>query len=327
VSRKPPVVAVVVGTRGSPLARRQTALVVEMLRAAWPGLECEERVVVTTGDRTQQTGEALPEIGGKGLFTLELEHGLRSGELDLAVHSLKDLPTEDPDGVAVGAVCLREDVRDCLVSRDGLALAELPDGAVLGTSSLRRAAQLHELRPRLELRSIRGNVDTRIRKVRDGDYDATVLAAAGVSRLGLEGEVAEWLEPERLLPAPGQGALAVQCRAGDERILELLGPIDDAKARATTTAERTFLSTLGGGCAAPVAAHARLLGAAVGDNTPSVKLTQGGSAVSLAGLVSSPDGSRMVRVSGEGEPTVVGERLAREALAGGADRILADVRG
>jgi len=312
VSRTPPVAAVVVGTRGSPLARRQTALVVDLLRAAWPGLECDERVVVTTGDRTQQTGEPLPEIGGKGLFTAELERGLAEGELDLAVHSLKDLPTEDAPGIAVGAVCLREDVRDCLVSRDGLSLAELPDGARLGTSSLRRSAQLRVLRPRLELSSIRGNVDTRIRKVREGEYDATVLAAAGVRRLGLDDEVADWLEPETLLPAPGQGALAVQCRAGDERIGELLAAIDDAEARETTTAERTFLSALGAGCAAPVAAHAR---------------RRDGGDVSLSTLVSSPDGSHVVRATGEGVPVVVAERLAREVLAGGADRILADVRG
>jgi hydroxymethylbilane synthase len=312
VSRTPPVPAVVVGTRGSPLARRQTALVIELLRTAWPSVECEERVVVTTGDRTQQSGEPLPEIGGKGLFTAELERGLAVGELHLAVHSLKDLPTEDAPDIAVGAVCLREDVRDCLVSRDGLALAGLPDGARLGTSSLRRSAQLRVLRSRLVLDSIRGNVDTRIRKVRDGEYDATVLAAAGVRRLGLEDEVAEWLEPETLLPAPGQGALAVQCRAGDEQLLELLAAVDDPEARATTTAERTFLRALGAGCAAPVAAHARRLEA--GD-------------VSLSALVSSPDGGHVVRVTGEGEPVVVAERLAREALAGGADRILADVRG
>jgi hydroxymethylbilane synthase len=306
------VAAVVVGTRGSPLARRQTALLVELIRAAWPGVECEERVVVTTGDRTQQSGEPLPEIGGKGLFTAELERGLAGGELHLAVHSLKDLPTEDAAGIAVGAVCLREDVRDCLVSRDGLALADLPDGARIGTSSLRRAAQLQERRPRLVLESIRGNVDTRIRKVREGEFDATVLAAAGIRRLGLEGEVAEWLEPAQLLPAPGQGAIAVQCRADDEKILELLAAIDDADARATTTAERTFLRALGGGCAAPVAAHGRRL--ETGD-------------VSLSGLVASPDGAHVVRVAGKGVPVAVGERLAREALALGADRILADVRG
>jgi hydroxymethylbilane synthase len=325
VSRTPPPAAVVVGTRGSPLARRQTGLVIEALRAAWPGLDCEERIVVTAGDRTQQSGEPLPEIGGKGLFTADLERGLADGGLDLAVHSLKDLPTEDAPGIAVGAVCLRDDVRDCLVARDGLSLSDLPDGARLGTSSLRRSAQLRVIRPRLELESIRGNVDTRIRKVRDGEYDATVLAAAGVRRIGLEDEVAEWLEPETLLPAPGQGALAVQCRAGDERILELLAAIDDPEARATTTAERTFLRALGAGCAAPVAAHARLIEESA--IPPSVKLTQGSLCVSLSGLVASPDGAHVIRANGEGAPVVVGERLAREVLAGGADRILADVRG
>lgn len=303
--------AVVIGTRGSALARRQTALVIELLRAAWSGLECEERQIVTSGDRTQQSGEPLPEIGGKGLFTAELEQGLRDGELDLAVHSLKDLPTEDPEGVAVGAVCLREDVRDCLVSRAEVLLAELPAGAVVGTSSLRRTAQLRALRPDLELRSIRGNVDTRIRKVSDGEFDAAVLAAAGLRRLGLEREVSDWLPPETMLPAPGQGALAVQCRSEDEDVLELLKAIDDPEARAATTAERAFLRELGGGCAAPVAAYGR----------------PNGGQVELEGLVASPDGQTVVRVSGKGEPEAVGERLAREALEAGADRILRDIRG
>lgn len=307
----PRMAAVVIGTRGSALARRQTALVIELLRAARPDLECEERQIVTSGDRTQQSGEPLPEIGGKGLFTAELEQGLRDGELDLAVHSLKDLPTEDPEGVAVGAVCLREDVRDCLVSRAEVLLAELPAGAVVGTSSLRRTAQLRALRPDLELRSIRGNVDTRIRKVRDGEFDAAVLAAAGLRRLGLEREVSEWLAPETMLPAPGQGALGVQCRSEDEDVLELLKAIDDPEARAATTAERAFLRELGGGCAAPVAAYGR----------------PNGGQVELEGLVASPDGQTVVRVSGKGEPEAVGERLAREALEAGADRILRDIRG
>lgn len=311
MSSPPPVAAVVIGTRGSALARRQTAAVIELLQRAWAALECEERVIDTHGDRTQQSGEPLPEIGGKGLFTAELELGLREGALDLAVHSLKDLPTEEASGVSIGAVCLRQDVRDCLVSRDGLRLTDLPDGAVLGTSSLRRAAQVRALRPELEIRSIRGNVDTRVLKVREGEYDAAVLAAAGMRRLELEDEVTEWLEPVVLLPAPGQGALAVQCRDGDERVLGLLARIDDPAARATTTAERAFLSQLGGGCAAPVAAYASVVG----------------NQVALEGLVASPDGTRVVRVSGEGEPTEVGERLAHEALVAGADRILRDLRG
>jgi hydroxymethylbilane synthase len=309
--------AVTVGTRGSALARRQAQLLRELLEGAWPGVSWEERVVVTEGDRTQASGRPLPEIGGKGLFTEELERALRDGELDVAVHSLKDLPVEDAPGVVVGAVCRREDVRDCLVSRDGVALADLPAGAVVGTSSLRRSAQLLARRRDLELRSIRGNVDTRIRKVRDGEYDATILAAAGVRRLGLEGEVAEWLDPETMLPAPGQGALAVQCRDGDERVLELFAAVEDTEARATTTAERAFLRELGGGCAAPVGAHA----------VPLEGEPEGVAAVRLRALVASPDGRDVVRVEGTGAPGEVGPRLAREALALGAEAILRALRG
>jgi hydroxymethylbilane synthase len=296
-------------------------MVIGLLAAAWPELACETKVISTAGDRTQASGEPLPEIGGKGLFTAELERALRDGEIDVAVHSLKDLPTEDAEGVAVGAVSAREDVRDCLVvqetlrqsgASEGVMLAGLPRGAVVGTSSLRRAAQLQVLRPELEVRSIRGNVDTRIRKVRDGEFDAAVLAAAGILRLGLEAEVAQWLEAEVMLPAPGQGALGLQCRADDAETLALLAAIDDARARAETTAERAFLRTLGAGCAAPVAALA------VATATPRVR---------LQGLVASVDGVEMVRVQGEGDPQAVGENLASEALAAGADRILAAIRG
>jgi len=322
VSAPPLSAAVVLGTRASALARAQTSRVVELLEAARPRLACDVAPFVTQGDRTQASGEPLPEIGGKGLFTLELERALLDGAIDLAVHSLKDLPTEVEQGVVVGAVCLREDVRDCLVARDELTLTELPKGAVVGTSSLRREAQLRALRPDLEIRSIRGNVDTRVRKVRDGEYDAAVLAAAGVMRLGLEEAVTEWLAPETILPAPGQGAVAVQCRAGDERMLSLLAAIDDPGARATTTAERAFLSALGGGCAAPVGAHGK-----VASPGPSDKVSQGMSPVQMDALVASTDGREVVRVSGVGEPEELGERLAREALAAGADRILAVIRG
>jgi hydroxymethylbilane synthase len=325
VSAPPLLAAVTLGTRASALARAQTACVVELLRAAWPDLACDVTPIETQGDRTQASGEPLPEIGGKGLFTLELERALRDGEIDLAVHSLKDLPTEAGQGVVVGAVCLREDVRDCLVARDGLTLAELPQGAAVGTSSLRREAQLRALRPDLEIRSIRGNVDTRVRKVRDGEYDAAMLAAAGIRRLGLEEMVTEWLEPETILPAPGQGALAIQCRVEDERALSLLAAIDDPGSRATTTAEREFLRALGGGCAAPVAAHAELL--LSGGEKPSNSLLQGVLSVRMEGLVAALDGSEVVRGRGEGEPEELGERLAREALAAGADRILNAIRG
>jgi hydroxymethylbilane synthase len=198
-----------------------------------------------------------------------------------------------------------------VVAREGRPLAELPAGAVLGTSSLRREAQVRRRWPQLEVRSIRGNVDTRIRKVRDGEYDAVLLAAAGVRRLGLEAGVSEWLPVQELLPAPGQGALAVQCRA-DDPVLELLAAIDDAEARATATAERVFLRELGAGCAAPVGAHARA------ERLPTVRLQV---------LVGSPDGRELVEAAGEGEPEEVGSRLAVDALAAGADRILAAIRG
>ena len=392
----PPVAAVVLGTRASPLARAQTERVAASLRAAWPGLVCEARPIVTRGDRTQRSGEPLPAIGGKGLFTAELEQALRAGEIDLAVHSLKDLPTEEAAGIVLGAVCQREDVRDCLVARDGLTLAALPARAVVGTSSLRRAAQLRALRPDLEVRSVRGNVDTRIRKVREGELDAVLLAAAGIHRLGLEDAVTEWLPPEVMLPAPGQGALAVQCREGDEALLALLAAIDDPAARAATAAERGFLRALGAGCTAPVAAYAelapaRLAGveaavaeaavaeaqqaAATADavaadaDEPSDKVSQASDTLSLGGrgrkaeaaqssqagprrqdepargdgepgcdrvqaeglvrlraLVATPDGRQVVRVEGEGDPGEVGEQLAREALAAGADRILEAAR-
>jgi hydroxymethylbilane synthase len=306
-----PLAAVTLGTRTSRLARVQAERVAARLEAAWPGIGTALRPFDTTGDRTQAEGRALPEIGGKGLFTEELEQALRAGEIDLAVHSLKDLPTEGAQGVVVGAVCEREDPGDCLVAREGRRLAELPAGSVVGTSSIRRAAQLAALRPDLELRGIRGNVDTRIRKVEAGDYDATVLAAAGVRRLELEHAVTEWLSPDAMLPAPGQGALAVQCRAGDTAVLSLLSPLDDPGARAATTAERMFLSALGGGCAAPVAARAEATSAGV----------------RMAALVASLDGVQIVRVQGEGEPQALGARLAREALDAGAGRILAAIGG
>jgi hydroxymethylbilane synthase len=311
VTVPPPQAAVTVGTRASPLAQAQTARVVALLEAAWPGLVVEVRPIVTTGDRTQADGRPLPEIGGKGLFTAELEQALRSGEIDLAVHSLKDLPTEDVDGVVVVAVCERDDVRDCLVARDGAGLRDLPAGAVVGTSSLRRSAQLRGLKHDLEVTSVRGNVDTRVRKVREGELDAVLLAAAGVRRLGLEDAVTEWFEPETLLPAPGQGALAIQCRAEEAGAVHTLTlEIDDARARVTTTAERSFLSALDAGCTAPVGAYA--------------ETTSDG--VFLRGLVASLDGREVVRVEGEGEPEDVGARLAREALAAGAGAILEAIR-
>lgn len=305
-----------VGTRTSALALWQTNYVMQTLEAAWPGLCCKQSPFVTKGDQTQAEGKPLPAIGGKGLFTAELEESLRSGAIDLAVHSLKDLPVEDSPGLTLGAITNRADVRDALVARNGWTLATLPHGAVVGTSSTRRAAQLLAHRPDLTVRSIRGNVATRARKVFDGEYDATLLAAAGLERLGLHEYITELLPLDLMLPAPGQGALAVQCRADDTHTLQLLRVLDDQAVRAGVTAERAFLSALGGGCSAPVAAHALLL--------PSGNLQ-------LSALVGATDGQEIIRVvkvssTTDCSPITLGNEAAQEAMAQGATRLLTQAR-
>lgn len=298
----------VIGTRASALARWQTDWVADGLRRAWPEVQCKQRVISTHGDRSQSAGLPLPEIGGKGLFTEELETALRQGEIDLAVHSLKDLPIDDAPGVSLGAITAREDARDVLIARESVTLSQLPRGARVGTSSLRRSAQLLAARPDLDLLPLRGNVDTRIQKAMRGDYDAIVLAAAGVRRLGLARHITEYLPFEIMLPAPGQGALAVQCRASDEAVVGFLHPLDHGPTRAAVTAERAFLQALGGGCSAPVAAYA---------------LTTNGS-IRMDGLVAAPDGQRVIRVAGHGHgPADLGAELAQAALGQGARELLA----
>ena len=295
----------IIGTRTSRLAMWQTEHIISLLQAAWPGLECRVAPFVTKGDKTLD--RPLPQIGGKGLFTLELENALRDGRIHLAVHSLKDLPVENAPGLTLGAIVGRADARDVLI---GQTLDDIPLDGVVGTSSLRRQAQLRRLRPDVEIRSIRGNVETRIRKVREGEYDAAILAAAGVTRLGLEEHIAQYLPLAAMLPAPGQGALAVQCRAGDAPTLELLAAIHNPDAAAAVTAERAFLNGLGGGCATPVAAYA--------------ELTNG--TLHLTGLVSALDGKRQIRVTGSGvDGRILGRELAAEALARGAREILRHV--
>ena len=297
------------GSRTSKLALWQSDFVLRQLQDAWPDLTGRVQTFVTKGDKNLD--KPLPEIGGKGLFTLELENALRAGVIDLAVHSLKDLPVENATGLTLGAITSRADVRDVLIARQGLQLESLPPGATIGTSSLRRQAQLLNARPDLKVRSIRGNVETRIGKVRAGEYAAAVLAAAGVTRLELEEHVTQWLPLAVMLPAPGQGALAVQCRAGDEQTLRLLAAIDAAGVRVAVTAERSFLAHLGGGCAVPVAAYAT--------HRPDGD-------IHLVGLVASADGQRIVRVEASGEePQELAARLARQAIAQGAREILAHV--
>ena len=247
-------------TRRSPLALWQARHVARLLEDVWPDLQVQLVTFTTQGDRMRH--RPLPEIGGKGLFTAELEAALRDGRVDLAVHSLKDLPTEMAPDLTIGAVLTREDPHDVLVSRHGLPLDRLPPNPAIGTSSTRRAAQIRLARPDARILPLRGNVDTRLRKALDpqGPYDAIVLARAGVVRLGREDAITQVLPFKVMLPAPGQGALAVQCRADDARVLALLAPLHDPATAAEVTAERAFLQALGGGCALPVAALGRVQG-------------------------------------------------------------------
>jgi hydroxymethylbilane synthase len=308
-----------IGTRGSALALVQTRSVADLLRRARPELRCEIVEITTHGDL--DADRPLPEIGGEGLFTARIEQALNDGAIDAAVHSLKDLPVEDPAGLAVGAVIGREEAREVLVARDGLTLATLPAGAVVGSSSTRRQAQLLLRRGDIVVKPIRGNVETRIAKVTRGEFDATVLAGAGVVRLGLNERITEWIELSDFLPAPGQGAIAVQCRSGDARTVELLACIDEPLLRAETDAERWFLRVLGAGCSAPVAAFAR---ARRDTESRTPDAGTGSLRIWMKGRVSAPDGSKTIAVEGGGsDPRMLAESLAREALRAGAVEILA----
>ena len=294
-----------IAARPSALARSQAEWVRQALAARGFAVEPDLKVIETSGDRTPD--RPLPEIGGKGLFTADLEAALRRGEVDLAVHSLKDLPIELPAGICLAAIPEREDPRDVLVSRRYPSLQDLPDGALVGTSSLRRGSQLLALRPGLRIEPIRGNVETRVRKVDDGEFDAAVMAGAGLLRLGLHDRITAWLPFEQMLPAPGQGALAVQCREDDLEALTALRLVDSLPVRRAVEAERAFLEGLGGGCSAPVAAFAR--------SHPAL--------VELEGLVGSLDGAQIVRVRGSGtDPAALGKRLAEEAIRLGAGRLI-----
>jgi hydroxymethylbilane synthase len=305
-----------IGTRTSKLAMWQTDHIIDRLQKAWPGLECRVEPFMTQGD--QILDKPLPQIGGKGLFTAELETALREGRIDIAVHSLKDLPVDDEPGLTLGAITSRAPVGDALVAREGWTLETLPPGAIIGTSSNRRRAQLLAVRPDLQVRSIRGNVQTRARKVADGDYHATVLAEAGIRRMEMAHLVTQWLPLDVMLPAPGQGALAVQCRADDTATLALLAAIEDEDVRTAVTAERTFLKTLGGGCSAPIAAHGQIF------QRKDAKDAEG--SIYLDALVASIDGKQIVKVVGKGnDPVALGKQLATQAIALGADIILKEV--
>jgi hydroxymethylbilane synthase len=296
------------GSRRSELALWQTEHVRDLLVEAWPGLEVSIKTFSTKGDQILDT--SLPELGGKGLFTAELETALRQGLIDAAVHSLKDLPVEPPAGLVVGAITRRENPVDVLISRTGYTLETLPRGAIVGTSSRRRAAQLRHLRPDIQTADIRGNVPTRIRKALDlqGPYDAIILAYAGLRRLGMMDVVSQNLPIDSFLPAPGQGALGIQCR-DESASLSMLQPLNNSASQTVVEAERAFLSGLGGGCSLPIAAHADL---------DDGQLT-------LRGRVSSPDGERQIDLLSQGKPDharQLGAALALEALELGSAELL-----
>lgn len=299
-----------VGTRRSLLATTQSGHVADMVRGL--GLTTELVEITTDGDRSQASGAPLAGSSSTGVFVSALRDALLAGEVDLAVHSLKDLPTYPCEGVTLVVVPPREDPRDVVVARDGLTLGELPVGSRVGTGSPRRAAQLHALGLGLEVVGIRGNVDTRIRTVRDGQLDAVVLARAGLARIDRLTEATEVLDPLQMLPAPGQGALAVECRSDDAALIAALAVLDDPRTRAAVDAERAVLATLEGGCSAPIGALAEVV---EGEDEEELWVR----AIAL-----SPDGALSVRMSATGSPADahgVGARLGEEMLADGAGQL------
>ncbi len=308
------------GTRASALARAQSRLVADRLTAA-TGTSVELVDVSTRGD---VDSAPLASIGGAGVFVSAVREALLAGDVDLAVHSLKDLPTAPAEGVVLAAVPVREDPRDVVIARDGLTLGELPAGATVGTGSPRRAAQLLALGFGLDVVDMRGNVDTRLRRVHEGDVDAVLLARAGLARLHRLDEVTEVLDPLQMLPAPGQGALAVECRADDPVAGDVRAVLDDGPSRATVTAEREFLAAVEAGCSAPVGALAELAWTA-GDGDEWVP-----EELWLRGLVVAPSGAPLLRLSATGLPTeaqAVGRRLAAEMLERGAAELIGAARG
>lgn len=301
---------IIIGTRGSALAVWQAEYVARQLRAAHPDTEFVLQRIQTRGDVDLKS--PLAEIGSTGVFVKEIENALLSGQIDLGVHSLKDLPSELNSRLELVATGPREDPRDALVSREGVPLAQLPNGARVGTSSPRRAAQLKSLRPDLVVEDVRGNVDTRVRKALQGSLDAVVLAAAGLRRLGLEGHVTEYLSPSVMLPAPCQGIMGVEARAGDDDVLALAAAFNDPTARTAARAERAFVRALGGGCTTPLGAHAVV----------------DGDALRIDGLLATPDGARLLRemvMGDKGFPEKAGEELAGRILAAGGREILAQI--
>ncbi len=296
-----------IATRKSPLAMWQAEHVAAELKQAHPGLEVELLGMSTQGDKILDT--PLAKIGGKGLFVKELEQGMLAGSADIAVHSMKDVPVELPDGLHLPVIMQREDPRDAFVSNNFQGLDELPQGATVGTSSLRRECQLRERRPDLKIAPLRGNVNTRLRKLDEGEFDAIILASAGLIRLGFGQRIADFIEPEQSLPAIGQGAVGIECRVDDARVNALLEPLRHAETALCVSAERAMNHRLMGGCQVPIAGYAILQG----------------DELYLRGLVGEPDGSQIIRAETRGahqDAEAMGVALANELLANGAEPIL-----
>jgi len=297
-----------IGSRGSQLALWQASHIKTLLQAR--GHQVEIEIIKTTGDRI--TDVALAQVGTKGMFTKEIEEALFDNRVDLAVHSLKDLPTEIPTDFEIAAITTREDARDVFCSRKFNSIDELPAGAKVGTSSLRRQAQLRALRADLNIHPLRGNVDTRLRKLDAGDYDAVILAAAGLNRLGKRESMRQVLPAKLMCPAAGQGALAIEIRKGDSGVRQHIAFLDDHAARITTTCERALLNQMGGGCQVPIGALAEVVSGRL----------------HLEAVVARPDGTKVLRESGDGDdPVLLGENVGRVLLSRGGDEILREVYG
>ncbi len=302
---------IIIGSRRSKLALTQTNWVADQLKKLGVPFEFEVKEIVTKGDQILDV--TLSKVGGKGLFVKEIEQAMLNKDIDMAVHSMKDMPAILPEGLTIGCIPNREDHRDVLISKDYMTLRDLPKGAVIGTSSLRRGAQILAERPDLEIKWIRGNIDTRLEKLKTDDYDAIILAAAGLSRMGWSTDVVtEYLDPEICLPAVGQGALSIECRADDQELLEQLAKLNSNETAITVTAERAFLHKMEGGCQVPVAGFAKLF-----DNQ----------SISLTGLVASPDGKTIYKETAIGDdPIKLGEKVADMLIAQGAKSLIDQVK-
>lgn len=302
---------IIVGSRRSKLALTQSNWVIDQLRKLDLPFEFELKEIVTKGDRILDV--TLSKVGGKGLFVKEIEQAMLNGEIDMAVHSMKDMPAVLPEGLMIGCIPSREDHRDVLISNDNLTLAELPEGAVVGTSSLRRSAQLLAKRPDLKIKWIRGNVDTRIQKLKDEDYDAIVLAAAGLSRLGWKKEVvSDFIDENVCIPAVGQGALSIECRSDDQELLDLLSKLTCKDTEEAVRAERVFLKEMEGGCQVPIAGYAS-------------KNEEGN--LDFHALVASPDGKTIYREKLQGNnPEELGKQAAERLTERGAKKLIEKVK-